>query len=85
MEHFQVYDSRNNTLLAENPIYEAPTGRKALEKHLKKINFKGQVKVSASNDVHFKVTPLTIIDGVRYYNRSKKALWYQIQPEKPTA
>lgn len=85
MEHFQVYDSRSNTLLSEDPIYEAKTGRKALEAHLKKINFRGQVKVSASNDVHFKVTPLIIENGVRYYNGMKKALWYQIQPEKLNA
>lgn len=68
-------------LMAENPLIEAQTGRKALDIYLKQIGFKRKVKVSGSNSVHFKVTPIHIDEnGARWIDRrgGKKAMWYQI-------
>lgn len=76
--------SKPISLMADSPIYEAETGRKALDKYLKEIGFTQKVKVSASSTVHFKVTPIHIDEsGRRWIDRrgGKKAMWYAIQPE----
>lgn len=71
-------------LLADSPIIEAETGRKALDTYLKQRGIKQKVKVSSSNTVHFKVTPMFIDEnGRRWIDRrgGQRALWYAIQPE----
>lgn len=78
------YSGQNEvSLMADSPIVQAETGRKALDIYLKQINFKGKVKVSSSNIVHFKVTPMFIDEnGKRWIDRrnGQRALWYAIQP-----
>jgi hypothetical protein len=68
-------------LMQDGSFINADTGRKALDKYLKEIGFKGKVKVSASNDVHFKVSPVVFEDGRKYfdYRNGQRSLWYQIQ------
>lgn len=82
MKKFEIYSAISNLpLMEQNPYFEAKTGRKALELYLKSINFKGKVKVSASNDVHFKTTPIVIEGDKRYIDRrnGQRSVWYQIQ------
>jgi hypothetical protein len=82
MKSYEIYSAISNLPLMEhNPVFEAETGRKALDKYLKSINFDKKVKVSASNDVHFKTTPIVIENGKRYIDRrnGQRSVWYQIQ------
>ena len=82
MKTFEIYSAIDNRpLMEENDIVQAETGRKALDKYLKQIGFKGKVKVSASNTVHFKTTPVVIENGKRYIDRrnGQRSVWYQIQ------
>lgn len=88
MKHYEIYSALNSTLMSTDPIVEAETGRKALDKYLKSIGFKGKVKVSASSIVHFKTTPVFIDEhGRKWIDRrnGQKAMWYQIVPENQTA
>jgi hypothetical protein len=81
MKTFEIYSSISNLpLMEQNPIIEAKTGRKALDKYLKQIGFKGKVKVSSSNNVHFKTTPIVIENGKRYIDKrnGQRSIWYQI-------
>ena len=81
MKTFEIYSAISNLpLMEQNPIIEAETGRKALDKYLKQIDFKGKVKVSSSNDVHFKTTPIVIENGKRYIDKrnGQRSIWYQI-------
>lgn len=82
MRTFEIYSAISNLpLMEQNPIVQAETGRKALDKYLKQIGFTKKVKVSASNNVHFKTTPIVIEDGKRYIDRrnGQRSVWYQIQ------
>jgi len=82
MKTFEIYSAISNLPLMEsNPVIEAETGRKALDKYLKQIGFTKRVKVSASNDVHFKTTPIVIENGKRYIDKrnGQRSVWYQIQ------
>lgn len=67
-------------LMEDGKIINADTGRKALAAYLKSIEFKGKVKVSSSNEVQFKVTPIVIENGRKYIDRrnGQRSLWYQI-------
>ena len=81
MKTFEIYSAISNLpLMEQNPTIEAETGRKALDKYLKQIGFKGKVKVSSSNDVHFKTTPIVIENGRRYIDKrnGQRSIWYQI-------
>lgn len=81
MKTFEIYSAISNLpLMEQNPTIEAETGRKALDKYLKQIGFKGKVKVSSSNDVHFKTTPIVIENGKRYIDKrnGQRSIWYQI-------
>jgi len=82
MKTYEIYDARCSTLLSDDPVYTAETGRKALDMHLKAIGFNGKVKVSGANEVHFKVSPVAIVDGRKYldFRGGKRCVWYQIQP-----
>jgi hypothetical protein len=76
------YWNGSNSLMDEADLIEAETGRKALDKFLKANNIKEKVKISGSNEVHFKVTPIYVDEhGKRWIDRrgGKRALWYQVQ------
>lgn len=77
---WEVFSAVGNTiaLMEQDPIFEAETGRKALDMYLKASGLSYKVKVSASNDVHFKVTPILFIDGRKWIDGRKRAMWYQI-------
>ncbi len=84
MKTYEIYDARNNQIFFDDPVYIAETGRKALQKHLDKIQFKGKVKVSGSNDVTFKVTPVYIDENGKKWidlRGGKRCVWYQIQSD----
>ena len=68
------------TLMQDGLIFNAETGRKALDEYLKTKGANIKVKVSASNDVQFKVTPVVFENGRKYIDRRKgqRASWYQI-------
>jgi hypothetical protein len=76
MANFQIYSS-NGGLFTTNPIIEAETGRKALDKFLKQNNLPTKVKVSSDTIVDYKVTPIVFKDGKMFYDGSKRALWYK--------
>lgn len=79
IEDYSGYKAIN--LLENGSIISADTGRKALDKYLKSVGFNGKVKVSASNIVHFKVTPVVFENDRMYIDRrnGQRAMWYQIQ------
>lgn len=84
MKTYEIEDySGNNVinLFEQGKIITAETGRKALDIYLKSNNVKVKVKVSASNIVHYKVTPVVIENGKKYIDRrsGQRAMWYQIQ------
>jgi hypothetical protein len=70
-----------NLFAEKENIIEAETGRKALDKYLKEKNINVKVKVSSSNDVHFKVSPVVVENGkvLLDFRGGKRALWYQVQ------
>lgn len=73
------------SLMQNDPIITAETGRKALDQYLKERGRKHKVKVSGSNTVHYKVTPVHIDEnGKKWIDRraGQRALWYQVIPEK---
>lgn len=83
MKNYEIEDysgSKPIALMDNGKIITADTGRKALKSYLKQIGFNGAVKVSGSNIVHFKVTPVVFENGRKYIDRrnGQRALWYQI-------
>ena len=74
------YYKANIKLLEDSDLIQAESGRKALDIYLKK--YAGiKVKVSSSNNVYFKVTPIYVDDnGRRWIDRrsGQRALWYTI-------
>lgn len=78
---YEIFSAIGSTisLMEQDPIFEAETSRKALDLYLKANKLKCKVKVSASFNVQFKVTPLIYVDGKKYIDGRKRAMWYQIQ------
>lgn len=84
MQQYKIEDYSGTgtiSLMGEDPIFEAETGRKALSQYFKKRGINQKVKVSGGSDVHFKVTPIVIENGRVWIDRrgGKRAMWYQIQ------
>jgi len=87
MKTYEIEDYSGNapiSLLADGKIIKAETGRKALDTYLKQTGQKVKVKVSASNTVHYKVTPVFIDENGKLWIDQRRgtggrALWYQIQ------
>ena len=77
------YGGGTISLMADSPRIEAETGRKALAIYLKQKGISVKVKCSASNNVHFKVTPIVVENGRVYIDRrhGQRALWYEAIPE----
>lgn len=78
---FRIEDFSGNgciSLLAENPLIEAKTGKEALNKYFKENNINVKVKCSADNDVHFGITPMIKYNGQILIDGRKRKSWYKI-------
>ena len=81
MKTYEITDFYGNntfSLMGEDPIIEAKTGREALKKYIKEKKYSIKVKVSADRNVIFKVTPVVFDNGRKYIDRrnGQRAMWY---------
>ena len=70
--------SSNISLMDENPLIYAKNNKDALNKYLKKIGKKVNVKCSADNNVHFGITPMIEYNGQILIDGRKRMSWYKI-------
>jgi len=70
--------SGNISLMEENPLIYAKNNKDALNRYLKKVDKKYNVKCSSDNDVHFGITPMIEYNGVILIDGRKRMSWYKI-------
>lgn len=81
LKPFRIDDfSGSNTiaLMEENPLIYAKNNKDALNKYLKKIGKKINVKCSSDNNVHFGITPMILYNGSLLIDGRKRMSWYKI-------
>jgi len=78
MNLYQIFDTSNNNLLSEYPMFEGKRPIEALEKYLnyKKINI--SVKISADIDVRFGVIPCQVDENGKVWQLGqKRKTWFK--------
>ena len=78
---FRIDDFSGNgniSLMQKNPLIEGKNNKDALNKYLKKIGKKLNVKCSGDTNVHFGITPMIEHNGEILIDGRKRMSWYKI-------
>lgn len=76
--YYSIYDA-TKSILEPNKEFPADSPSKAIKAYLKEINEPyNTIKVDGSNYARLKAEPFYIRDGVKYYARNKKSMWFSV-------
>jgi hypothetical protein len=77
MNQYQIYDTRNTSLLSDYPVYNANRPVEALRKYLADKGENILVEISADIDVQFGVIPCVTENGRTYQLGYKRKTWFR--------